>query len=92
MILYSLFYSSFNNINNKVKSGYVVIPSVTANTIGSVNVTISDKPSVSRIICFVHGSNPGDAQIITVNGSTYTIQYKYANTGTNRTINYVYFI
>lgn len=81
-----------NNINNKVKSGYVVIPSVTANTIGSVNVTISDKPNISKIICFVNGSNPGDAQISAVNGSTYTIQYKFANTGTNRTINYVYFI
>ena len=72
------------------QDGQIIIPTVTANEIGTVLVTIPDKPSSSRIWCFITGSNQGTAQIKSINDTTYTIQYQFNENGTNEIINYMW--
>lgn len=71
--------------------GNATISSVTANTIGTINITISAQPSMYRVWAFTHGGTHGTIQLNGVNGSTFTFQYKFEATTTNRSINYIYF-
>ena len=64
----------------------ITIANVTAGVVGTQNVTIADTPPVSKILCFTTGGNQGTAQVSAVAGTTYTIQYKFDLTGTNRPI------
>lgn len=72
--------------------GSVTVATVTANTMGTIDVTISDQPPIDQIICFTRGGNPGYVQMNGNNGSTYTIVYQFTGTQTNRIISWMYFL
>lgn len=75
-----------------LKFGSTNIANVTANTEGTINVTINDRPLSGNIFFFTSGSNLGTVQLQSASDSTYTVRYKYPSTGTNRPLYYVYFI
>lgn len=70
---------------------YITLSSVTAGNTTTYNTTISQTPSLELCFCFVHGGIQGYAQISGISGTTYTVQYKFDGTGTNRQVNIIYF-
>ncbi len=83
--------TSNNNLANKIKYVSTAVANVTAGQVGSINVTIADNPAIQHMICITAGGNQGTAQVSSVAGTVYTIQYKFDATGTNRPIYIIYF-
>ena len=77
---------------SNIRSGSVTVANVTANTIGTVAITLSDQPPSENIVFFTWGGTQGDIQLNNRSGSTFTIQYKFEATATNRAIAYIYYI
>lgn len=75
-----------------LKSGYVTVASVTANTIGTINTTISDMPDLNKLHVFLRGGTQGTVQVSAQSGTNYTFQYQFVATNTNRPISFMYYL
>ncbi|MCE7699789.1 MAG: hypothetical protein K8E24_013570 [Methanobacterium paludis] len=72
--------------------GSVTVANVTANTLGTVSVTIADQPVKEKLFCWTWGGAQATVQLYNISGSTYNFQYNYGMTTTNRIIFWMYYL
>lgn len=73
-------------ISGVIAEGSVTIANVTANTDGTVIVTVPSGLDFNKIQCYTLGDIIGYAQVDTLNNTALTIRYRYVNTAINRRI------